>query len=68
MNPQPNFAMMTTPELRAYVLAHRDDEIALHAYLDKLHSEQPKSRIYNPEENVGAAITEHLHKKPRKAS
>ena len=49
MSIKPDFATMTTIELRAYVLEHRDDEEALHAYLDKLHTKNPSSRVYKPE-------------------
>ncbi len=69
MSIKPNFAAMTTLELRAYVLTHRDDEAALQSYLDKLHSENPTSRIYQPEEDVAEAIAEYLKgKKQQKAS
>ncbi|MEG3439251.1 hypothetical protein V0288_19150 [Pannus brasiliensis CCIBt3594] len=51
---------MSSLELRAYVLAHRDDEIALQTYLDKRHSEAPSSRRYKPEEDVTEAIDEYL--------
>lgn len=63
MNVKPDFATMTTLELRAYVLEHRDDEEALHAYLDKLHAENPSSQVYEPEANVTEAITEYLEKR-----
>jgi hypothetical protein len=32
---KPDFTTMTMLELRAYVLAHRDNEEALQTYLDK---------------------------------
>lgn len=51
---------MTATELRAYVLAHRNEEEALHAYLDKLHAENQGSRVYKPEDNVADAIAEYL--------
>jgi hypothetical protein len=60
MSLKPDFATMTTLELRAYVLEHRDDEEALQAYLDKLHSENPSSRVYKFEDNVAEAIAEYL--------
>ncbi|MGM3306889.1 DUF6887 family protein [Anabaena sp. WFMT] len=37
--PQPNFQGMSTKELRAYVLSHRDDEEAFYVYVDKLNAE-----------------------------
>ncbi|BAY79910.1 hypothetical protein NIES25_63980 (plasmid) [Nostoc linckia NIES-25] len=46
MSVKPDFATMTTSELRAYVLEHRDDEEALHAYLDKLHAEKSHGYIH----------------------
>lgn len=60
MSAKPDFATMNTVELRAYVLEHRDDEEALHAYLDKLHAKKPRSRVYKPEEDVAEAIAEYL--------
>lgn len=67
MSIKPDFATMTTIELRAYVVEHRDDEEALHAYLDKLHTENPSSRVYKPEDNVAEAIAEYLKNKEQKA-
>ena len=68
MSVKPDFATMTTVELRTYVLEHRDDEVALHAYLDKLHAENPNSRIYTPEDNVAEAIADYLkHRKQKQA-
>jgi len=63
MSVKPDFATMTTSELRAYVLEHRDDEEALHAYLDKLHAKKSSSRLYKPEEDVAQAIAEYLKSK-----
>ncbi|MBC6475800.1 MAG: hypothetical protein GDA48_25790 [Hormoscilla sp. GM102CHS1] len=34
---KPNFQTMTKKELRAYVLAHRDDDEAFYAYVDNIH-------------------------------
>ncbi|MCU0535470.1 MAG: hypothetical protein MUD14_16395 [Hydrococcus sp. Prado102] len=65
MNVKPDFATMSATELRAYVLNHREDEEALHAYLDKLHAENQDSRVYQPEENVADAIAEYLDNKRR---
>ena len=61
MSIKPNFTTMTATELRAYVLAHRDEEEALHAYLDKLHTENQGSRVYKPDDNVADAIAEYLN-------
>ena len=36
---QLNFHEMSRTELRAYILEHRDDEQAFHAYMDKLGTE-----------------------------
>lgn len=59
MSAKPNFAAMTAQELRSYVLAHRDDEEALQAYLDKLH-ESSNARFYKAEDDVADAIAEYL--------
>ena len=36
---KPNFQEMSQKDLHAYVLAHRDDQEAFYAYIDKLHAE-----------------------------
>lgn len=36
---KPNFQAMSQQDLHAYVLAHRDDQEAFYAYVDKLHAE-----------------------------
>jgi len=36
---RPNFQAMSQKELHVYVLAHRDDQEAFYAYVDKLHAE-----------------------------
>ncbi|GAA6615084.1 DUF6887 family protein [Scytonema sp. NUACC26] len=66
MSVKPNFAAMTAIELRAYVLEHRGDEEALHAYLDKLHAENPSSHVYSAEDNVSEAVAEYLKNKKTK--
>ncbi|NES21977.1 MAG: hypothetical protein F6K41_24400 [Symploca sp. SIO3E6] len=60
MSIKPDFATMTIIELRAYVLEHRDDEEALHLYLDRLHAKHPNPRVYKPEDDVAEAISEYL--------
>lgn len=36
---KPDFQAMSRAELRAYILEHRDDREAFHAYMDKLATE-----------------------------
>lgn len=36
---KPNFQAMSRRELQTYVLAHREDNEAFQAYVDKLHAE-----------------------------
>jgi hypothetical protein len=55
--------MMTTPQLRAYVLEHRADDDTLQAYFDRRHAENPSSRVYKAEDDVAAAIAEYLQGK-----
>lgn len=66
MSVKPDFATMTTIELRVYLLEHRDDQEALHAYLDKLHAENPNTRAYGSEDNVSDAIAQYLQNKRHK--
>jgi hypothetical protein len=68
MSVKPDFATMSATELRAYVLEHRDNEEALHIYLDKLHAENPDSQTYKPEENVAEAIEEYFKDKNTRKS
>ncbi|PSB28049.1 DUF6887 family protein [Stenomitos frigidus] len=63
MSVKPDFAMMTTPQLRAYVLEHRSDDEALQAYLDRRHAENPNSRVYRAEDDVSEAIAAYLESK-----
>jgi hypothetical protein len=66
---KPDFAAMTSQQLRAYVLEHRSDEEALQAFLDKRRSENPTSRVYRSEDDVAEAIAEYLeHKRQQEAS
>ena len=60
MSLTPDFSTMTVPELRAYLLAHRHEEAALHAYLDRLHAENPNPQTYGSEENVPEAVSAYL--------
>lgn len=36
---QPNFQAMSQKELQKYMLAHRDNQEAFYAYIDRLHQE-----------------------------
>ncbi|PSB21240.1 hypothetical protein C7B65_04740 [Phormidesmis priestleyi ULC007] len=38
---QPNFEAMTRKELKAYMLAHRSNDAAFYAYMDKVNAEPP---------------------------
>jgi hypothetical protein len=42
---QPDYKQMNRNELREYMLAHRDDELAFHSYMDKVHQESVKTPI-----------------------
>ncbi len=63
MSAKPDFATMTTPQLRAYVLEHRNDEKALQTYLDRRHAEQPDSQVYKADDNVADAIAEYINRR-----
>jgi hypothetical protein len=60
MSTKPDFATMTTIDLRAYLLQHRDDEEALHVLIDKLKANSSSTRVYSPEDNIADALTEHM--------
>lgn len=44
-----DFSVMTDGELRAYVLSHRQDQAAFHAYVDRMQ-QRPPIAIIEPEE------------------
>lgn len=48
MNP-PDFSLMTDDQLRAYVLANRQEQTAFHAYIDRMQHHPPVA-IIEPEE------------------
>jgi dihydrodipicolinate synthase/N-acetylneuraminate lyase len=60
----PNFKTMTVTELRTYVLEHREDETAFHAFVDRL-TENGTDEIYpypnTPE--TAAMLTEAIRKR-----
>ena len=45
----PDFSVMTDDQLRAYVLAHRQDTTAFHAYVDRMQ-QRPPIAVIEPEE------------------
>jgi hypothetical protein len=63
---KPDFKTMSRKDLHAYVLAHRDDQEAFYAYVDKLHAEatwveMPPLQTVEDLENYPEFI-EHLRK------
>ena len=46
---RPDFSKMSETDLRAYVLAHRQDQSAFYAYVDRMH-ERPPIAVIEPEE------------------
>jgi hypothetical protein len=69
---KPDFNTITIPELRAYVLTHRDDDEAFHKLADRLQSGAENSELYpapDTPENIAimeAAIREHVQKLEKK--
>ena len=45
MNHQPDFYQMSRPELRKYVLSHREDDEALRIYMDRMRTEPGVTRF-----------------------
>jgi hypothetical protein len=45
MNHQPDFCQMSRPELRKYVLSHREDDEALRIYMDRMRTEPGVTRF-----------------------
>ncbi len=50
MNQKPNFQTMTEQELKSYILAHREDNEAFYAYVDRVH--QRNNRVVYPPLNT----------------
>jgi hypothetical protein len=48
--------------------AKPNDEEALQVYVDRLHAENPSSRVYKAEDDVTEAIAEYLDSKRLEAS
>ncbi|WP_172957387.1 DUF6887 family protein [Aphanothece sacrum] len=42
MNRKPNFKAMNSQELKRYVLSHREDDEAFHAYVDKINERKDR--------------------------
>lgn len=64
---KPNFDAMSEAELRAYVIAHQDDQEAFYAFVDRLKA-KPPSAVYpasmTPEE-IHQAILMHVQQKQK---
>ena len=65
---QINYSAMTDKELREYFVKHREDKIALQAYLDRL-SERPNKKVITTlddpdfDEKIQVAIRQHMERK-----
>jgi hypothetical protein len=55
---QPNFEQMTIKQLRAYILAHRDDEEAIHALAMRLRDEGKTGTVDEFLEDVKQRVPE----------
>ncbi|MBG1266427.1 DUF6887 family protein [Nostoc sp. WHI] len=66
---KPNFDDMSKAELRAYVIAHQDDQEAFYAFADRLTA-KPPSKIYpasmTPEE-MHQAILDIIQQKQQRS-
>ncbi|ACK65518.1 conserved hypothetical protein [Rippkaea orientalis PCC 8801] len=59
---QPNFSTMTKRELRAYVVAHPDDQAAFHAFVDRFTAEASPETFDIPKSNAEVEEVERLIK------
>jgi hypothetical protein len=66
---KPNFEAMSKAELRAYVLAHRDDTEAFHALADRIVA-NPNLKWYSAEDvdRFPEIFAEHQKKKREQAN
>lgn len=51
---KPNFSQMTRQELRAYVLAHREDDDAIAALIQRSNPDSPKNPFPQTAEDFAA--------------
>jgi hypothetical protein len=49
---KPDFSQMTRQDLRAYVLAHRDDDDAIKALIERRNPNSPKYRFPKTDEDL----------------
>lgn len=65
---KPNFATMTRPEFRQYILEHKEDDEAVSIYLERFTD--PNAKIYPATKGlndpaVEAALRERLEQPPK---
>lgn len=58
---KPNFQEMSEEELRAYVLSHRNDDEAFHAYVDRIR--QKPGVICTTEEEIEAELHKRINQR-----
>lgn len=63
---KPNYDAMTRKELRAYILAHRDDADAIHAMILKIKAD-PNTKWYKPEDTDRFPEIYEEHRQRREA-
>lgn len=56
----PNFASMSDRELKQYFLAHRDDQAAFEAYMDRRHSQGKRVPIVRADEVEHLSLDEQM--------
>jgi hypothetical protein len=66
----PDFATMTRPEFRQYILEHREDDEAVSIYLERFQN--PNAKLYPPpksfdDPSVETALREHLEQQRNQA-
>jgi hypothetical protein len=49
---KPDFSQMSRPELRAYILAHRDDDDAIEALIDRRNPDSPTYAFPQTDEDL----------------
>ncbi|MBR8832838.1 MAG: hypothetical protein DSM106950_02040 [Stigonema ocellatum SAG 48.90 = DSM 106950] len=67
---KPDFATMTRPEFRQYILEHREDDEAVSVYLERFQN--PNAKLYPPpksdyDPSVEMALREHLEQREKEA-
>ncbi|AGY60065.1 DUF6887 family protein [Gloeobacter kilaueensis] len=65
---RPDFSAMTLAELKAHMLAHREDAEAFYAYMDRSDAERPVLAIFESGEPLTQGALDRIRRERHKQS